>query len=134
VGDCDTALVPLIPHIQKAIPNAKWVIVWRNCCSVEKSCRGVGLPSSGIEWINGRLKSTTETLNALHIDFEDLFTVSAMTEIWAYLGLPEPFPYARFELLKEMQINDGLMPDHRFKNVEAMHQHTVNSRLLRESL
>jgi hypothetical protein len=123
VGDCDTQILPIWKDVEAYFPDAKWIFLVRDKAEVIESCNNQRLASSGIDWLDAKLGEAIQYGDGLVVEFDDLFTLNAMTEIWWHLDIEDDFPYQRFELLKEMQINDGLMRDGRFRNTYKLSSH-----------
>lgn len=108
VGSADTAAILFYRALNQRFPGSKFLFVVRDREAVRKSLDASGFDSSGLE-IMGRALSNAirdTDLNGATIPFEGLFNQHGMRQVWEFLELPGPFPWRRFELLREMNVQD----------------------------
>ena len=107
-GGSDTALSPLIAAVYERFPHAKYVFVQRDVGEVTRSLSNIGISTTGVlEMAQMFWWGMTNIPNALVVNFDSLFLSTTMLEIWNHIGIDTPFPFKRFELLRNMHVEDG---------------------------
>lgn len=109
-GCCDTAIAHVLPYLYQYWPKAKYVFIIRNLADIGRSLTRLNFePHSIIEpmlfpfwW------GISNIPGAMVIDFKDLFSSVTMTRLWDFLEIRDPFPFQRFQMLRDMHIEEGL--------------------------
>lgn len=112
VGTADTAGCLYAQAIHHQFPDARIVVLVRDPREIRDSLAKVGLNrnESEISVLATHLHWAIENLNALVVQYERLFSQTEVRRVWEYLRVPDPFPWRRFEMLREFRIEDH----HRF--------------------
>ena len=108
VGSADTAAVVFFDKLVEKFPSAKFLFVVRSKADVAQAMQFNGFDPSGLDMIGNALADAIrrEGIDSATIPFNSLFSQHGMREVWGYLGIPNPFPWRRFELLREMNMQD----------------------------
>ena len=106
VGACDTAASVYAHAIEGTFPNARFVIVLRDPREAHDSLVSIGASGESIPACSENLSWVASHMDCLTIPFERLFSQHALREIWEHVRMPDPFPWRRFEMLREYRIED----------------------------
>ena len=109
VGNADTGAIFILPALFKRYPDAKYVFVIRDLVDISASLQRVGLsPAKVPEMADYLWWGITAIDGAITVKFDDLFNQITLRKIWKHIGMPDPFPFRRTEMLRQMRIEDGI--------------------------
>jgi hypothetical protein len=107
-GTSDTASAYLISSLYERYPDARYVFVVRPREEIYASLGKLNIGTDGLDnlfmpfWWGMR-----NIQNSLIVHFEHLFSSTTMISIWEHIGMTQPFPFALFELLRNLHVEDG---------------------------
>jgi hypothetical protein len=136
VGNADTGAIYVLPALYKRYPGAKYVFVIRDPEEVAISLHNIGLtPTSVPAMIDYLWWGVTYVKGALIVKYDDLFNQITLRKIWAHVGMPDPFPSRRTELLRQMRVEDGICSGFgRFADPELLEEGKVKFNALMKSV
>lgn len=113
VGSCDTAAIMFYRPLQTRFPESKFLFIVRDKEEVRASLNKAGFETTGVDMMGDMLSEAIRDTN-LHsaaVPFHSLFSQCGMREIWDWLEIPGAFPWQRFEMLREMNVQDHARRD-----------------------
>jgi len=126
-GGAETAAASLLPAIYDRFPSAKYVFVMRDVDDICASLGRINIDSQGVKnMVMPFWWGLDNVANSLVVQFESLFISTTMHKIWNHIGIDQPFPIARFEMLRNMHVEDGFISGYgRFSDPELVRQNTA---------
>jgi len=108
VGNAESAMCLFYRQVADRFPNSKFLFIVRDYADVEEALKHHGYDVTALPDLGKAFSEACrdETLDSFSTSYDSLFRQTGMREIWEFLGLPEPFPWQRFELLREMHIQN----------------------------
>lgn len=136
VGNADTGAIYVLPALYTRYPGAKYVFIIRDLVDICASLHRVGLsPASVPEMADYLWWGIAMIDGALTVKFDDLFNQITLREIWKHVGMPDPFPFRRTEMLRQMHIEDGICSGFgRFAGPELLEEGRVKFDALMQSV
>lgn len=109
VGCSDTALAHVLPAVYQHWPDAKYVFLSRDVDDVCASLERLKLPTAAIgDMLLPFWWGFSNIPNSMTIEYETLFSSATMKDVWAFLELEDPFPFERFQMLRDMRVEEGI--------------------------
>lgn len=136
VGNADTGAIYVLPALYKRYPGAKYVFIIRDLVDICASLQDVGLSPATVPAMSDYLWWGIASVDgALTVKFDNLFNQITLRKIWKHVGMPEPFPSRRTEMLRQMRIEDGICSGFgRFSDPELLKEGRVKFGALMESV
>lgn len=108
VGTVDTAAILFYKQLHKQFPESKFLFIVRDKAAVKRSLEEQGFDVDGLDLLGDALGHAIrdEEIDGATVPFESLFNQMGMRQVWDFLEMPGPFPWQRFELLREMNVQD----------------------------
>lgn len=136
VGNSDTGAIYLLPAIYDRFPSARYIFVVRDIKQIYKSLNKLKLPSGGLFNMADCLWWGIKSIpGSLVVTYETMFNQITLRKIWSHIGLPDPFPWQRCELLRNMHVEDGYGSGFgRFTDKELLEENREKFQMLMESV
>lgn len=108
VGNAESACSLFYTQMAERFPDSKFLFIVRDYAAVEEALKAHGYDVTGLPDLGKAFSEACrdEKLDSFSTAYDSLFRSTGMREIWDFLELPQPFPWQRFELLREMHIQD----------------------------
>ncbi|MDB4312120.1 sulfotransferase [bacterium] len=108
IGTCDTGGVFLWDMLAERWPGAKFLFVVRPIEDVRQSLNHAGFGSEGLNELAAAMSAgcRCDRITSATIPYDKLFSQHGLRQIWNFFEFDEAFPWRRFELLREMNIQD----------------------------
>jgi len=126
-GGAETAVASLLPAVYARFPNAKYIFVLRDIEDIFASLNRLQIPHEQVQnMVLPFWWGIDNVHNALTVHFKSLFLSTTMRDIWEYIGIDQPFPFKRFELLRNMHVEDGFSSGYgRFTDPDLIRENTA---------
>lgn len=108
VGSAETAALYLMPAIYQHFPDAKYVFVSRPISDVKASLDRLGIMAKNLDNMAELFAWGARNIPSLIVEFDRMFSQTAIDEIWRFIGLEGKPPFHRLELLRNVHVEDGI--------------------------